>query len=138
MTFSVSTQRAALILAGFCLAGCSRPTSSLSGTVNYGGKPLEVGFLTVFPRTGEGASTGAEIVDGRYQIEGLQPGSAQVLVTTPPRYVPDATAKSGLKPLAQTSVSPEAPGNRRVIDLKPGPQTLDLEIELLEVEKKKR
>src|SRR3954468_7079575 len=107
------------------LAGCGRETSSLSGTVRYDGKPLEAGFVTVFPTSGEGASKGAEIQGGQFQLEGLPPGSARVLVTTPPKYAPDSTAKSGLKALPQTMVSPNAEGNRRVIELRPGAQTID-------------
>lgn len=138
MRSSAIALRGCVLIAGFALAGCARPTSSLSGTVSYAGKPLEAGFLTVFPKSGEGASKGTEIVDGRYQIDGLQPGSAQVLVTTPPRYVPDVTAKFGLKAMPQISIPPDAPGNRRVIDLQPGPQTLDITIEKIDTIEKKR
>jgi hypothetical protein len=65
------------------LLGCDAPPPSVSGRVTLDGKPLETGFVTLYPE-GTGATQGAEVRSGEFRIESVKPGVAKLVVTTPP------------------------------------------------------
>jgi hypothetical protein len=53
-------------------AGCAEPTTGrVTGAVTVDGKPAEMGSIALIPLDGRGSTAGAEIVDGRYEIEAL-------------------------------------------------------------------
>jgi hypothetical protein len=59
----------------------------VSGTVKYKGEPVKAGMISF--RAENGASGGAEIVDGKYEVPaGLQEGKYQVAITYPDPKVP--------------------------------------------------
>jgi hypothetical protein len=53
-------------------AGCAEPTTGrVTGAVTVDGKPAEQGSIALVPIDGRGSTAGAEIVNGRYEIEAL-------------------------------------------------------------------
>ena len=53
-------------------AGCAEPTTGrVTGAVTVDGKSAELGSIALIPLDGRGSTAGAEIVDGRYEIEAL-------------------------------------------------------------------
>lgn len=80
---SIHRLAACLTAAAFCaaIAGCGSdlpPTAKVRGTVTIGGKPLESGTITFYPRQGRPAS-GAIQPDGSYQLTTFREGDGAVL-----------------------------------------------------------
>src|SRR5262245_23727809 len=70
-----------LVLLG--LTGCGGGGSSIEGEVTYNGEPVDGGisFVSSDGSTGEGASAGEDIREGKYSIpydRGLKPGKYKV------------------------------------------------------------
>ena len=63
-----------LLTLASCLFGCGGDTgrASVSGTVTLDGEPVENGAITFVAMTGPEGPTGANIVDGYYQIRKTQ------------------------------------------------------------------
>ncbi len=70
----------ALALAVQALAGCSRPTGSVSGKVTYQGKPVAGGIVTFLGADNKVASSPIG-PDGSYTIDRVGVGEAKVSVT---------------------------------------------------------
>ena len=80
--------RLALPLLMGLLLGCADENAAgrfvLSGTVTYDGEPISKGTIEFFPAAGNsGKPAGAEIIDGRYEVErtiGPELGKYQVVI----------------------------------------------------------
>ncbi len=70
------------ILAGTILTGCGggEVRHLISGTVNYDGKPVEMGTISFDSGNPDLMPDGAAIVDGRYECE-VRPGKMTVRIT---------------------------------------------------------
>src|SRR5205807_395611 len=131
---------AALALA---VAGCNAPTTaSVTGTVTYAGQPVGDGAITFLPADGKGPAAGGKITAGRYAVDGLTPGPKVVQVVAV-KAVPFARSteemaqraaenksqgdSSGLIDPADT-IPADAAGNNATHDVRPGKQTLNLDL----------
>jgi hypothetical protein len=66
------------------LAGCSDNQSAVvTGTVNVDGKPLEKGSISFEPADGKGVTAGGEIIDGKYNVPKVSPGTMLVKIRYP-------------------------------------------------------
>ena len=85
-----------LPLLAVCLAvsasGCGSRRASVSGEVKYNGTPLPSGTISFLSQAGEKRVVAAQIVDGKYTAQGVEPGPAKVTVVTVP------PSKGGLPP----------------------------------------
>ncbi len=61
------------------VVGCGPQTVTVSGTVQYEGKPIETGEISFTPPDGEGAPQGAVIANGKYAVD-LSPGKKTVRI----------------------------------------------------------
>lgn len=94
------------------LAGCSEgdglPRQAVSGTVTFGGKPLESGQIQFQPATeAEGIAAGAIVTAGAYSIpaaEGPVPGKYKVMIF--------ASGKAPEPAEAPAAATNEMPGDR--------------------------
>jgi hypothetical protein len=59
---------ALITLGALSIAGCQR-ANSLEGTVTYNGKPVESGSISFRSVDGSGPGFGAQIVDGKYNVD---------------------------------------------------------------------
>jgi hypothetical protein len=87
----------ALLCSLLWVAGCGKPTGTLSGVVKLGPTTLKGGSVTFHPSTGNVVR--AEIgQDGRYTTEGVPVGDAKVTVETlsvsRPKMMPKEAEKS--------------------------------------------
>lgn len=71
-------------LAAGCLAlgGCGgTPGATISGDVTYDGQPVKKGRISFTPKSGKGQPVGAEILDGKYSVQGVSAGTQIVHVS---------------------------------------------------------
>jgi hypothetical protein len=123
------------------LAGCGSSTS-VSGRVTYETKPVGNGAITFLPADGHGPVVGAPIVDGNYQIDNLVPGKKTVQIVAV-KKVNFALSNEEMERRARESakrgdttgiveradeISPDADGNNRQVEVKPGSQTFDFDL----------
>lgn len=96
----------------FALVGCSGGAKgSLSGTVQYKGKPVVGATVTVYDADKKPFQ--ASVIDGRYSINGITAGPIEIIVTSPN---PNETAgrkdpegsRSGRRPNTEAK-APETP-----------------------------
>jgi hypothetical protein len=123
------------IAAVFC--GCSQSTIA-TGQVTLDGKPLSKGQIVFQPADGNGPSSGATVVEGRYRVD-LVPGKKVVQITGMRRlpfnlkdpqqaaFAAEAAKHgdtSGTYECVDLSLS-NAEGNRVNVEVKLGSQALD-------------
>ena len=123
-----------LLLLLLLLPGCGT-RAVVSGRVTYDGKAVEKGFITFFPADGNGNTSGAEILQGEYRVDGISPGKKRVLVRAAPRPVVlpatrEEPQRVQLAP-ADLPIPADAGGNNQVVDIGPGRQTLDIGLKRL-------
>jgi len=107
----------------FLVAGCGEPSkvpdATVSGAVTFNGQPITNGSVIFNPEDGKGASAETAIADGKYSVGKLFSGRKKVSV-------------QGFKGQAGTTGEPlfgaGAPGASRVVEVKPGEQTIDLAV----------
>src|SRR5262245_18398324 len=118
--------------------GCfSASTGSVSGSVNFNGKPIDKGLITFSPSGSKGGTAGGEIGAGRFRVEGLVPATYQVSVSAVPelkivgpndpeakRTLTDAEIRAMIDPLP-----PDTTGKEQLIEVKGGVQTLDFKLQ---------
>jgi hypothetical protein len=77
-----SARRLWFAIASALVAGCSSdpPSAEVSGTITYGGKPLETGHISFFPRDKAGQTSVGEIVNGAYTAKGVSLGEMDVKI----------------------------------------------------------
>jgi hypothetical protein len=132
---------------GVCLAalslfagGCSLSPASVSGVVTYDGKPVESGEITFTPADGKGPTAGGKIEAGKYSVADVHPGSKIVQVTSlggiqfaaSTEELARQAAAAGNRPVEPPPVEELVPsnavGNGQRVQIKPGSQTLDLQL----------
>ncbi|MBN1911319.1 MAG: hypothetical protein JW818_16370 [Pirellulales bacterium] len=59
----------AVVVAAIC-PGCSEGRYPVQGAVTFDGKPIDEGTITFEPADGQGPTTGARIVAGKYELTG--------------------------------------------------------------------
>jgi hypothetical protein len=81
------------------LAGCSgNQTAAVTGMVRVDGEPLEKGSISFVPVDGKGVTAGGEILDGKYTVAKVSPGTMTVQIRYP--------KVAGTKKLDDTPESP--------------------------------
>jgi hypothetical protein len=113
------------------VCGCRGPTS-VTGTVSYNDRPLEQGYVTFHPVDDVGATRGAEIKGGRYEIANLPPGRKRVQITSQPRATSVIDPRTGtprlhVQPGPQAVVT-NAAGNFQVLEVEAGTQVYDFHL----------
>jgi hypothetical protein len=105
------------------LAGCSdSQTAAVTGTVRVDGQPLEKGSISFVPADGKGVTAGGEIIDGKYNVSKVSPGTMLVQIHYP--------KVAGKKKLYDTPDSPTRDVFREVLPLKYNDRTeLRLEVQ---------
>lgn len=122
------------------LSGCGAGTATVTGEVTYDGRPVGDGTITLTPADGKGPVTGADIKDGTYTVRDVPPGPKVVRVEAY-RKVNFASSSeemmtraaeqkkrgddSGLVDPADL-IPPDAEGNNRHVEIKPGVNPLNL------------
>ncbi|MBX9679535.1 MAG: hypothetical protein K2X38_12285 [Gemmataceae bacterium] len=110
------------------LVGCEPAAPSVSGRVTLDGKPLEAGFVTLYPE-GTGATQGAEIRSGEFRIEKVAAGPAKLVVTTPPiaaQQVKKGTVTTLKFETPIQSVTASMQGNGVPVRIQSGHQSIDI------------
>jgi hypothetical protein len=100
------------------LAGCGKPTGSVSGTVRYQGQPVE-GTIVFLPADGSDYREASEapIQQGHYDLRSVPVGKKTIGLTG---SIPGPDQKPAYLSLDVTA--------NRTLDLHEGSQTLDLEL----------
>lgn len=117
--FSRAVWPCLVLMAAGCGDGAKEPDASVSGAVTFNGQPVTNGSVNFSPADGKGASAEAAIADGKYAIPKVFSGKKKVSV-------------QGFKGQAGTTGEPlfgsNAPGATKAVEVKPGPQTIDLAV----------
>jgi hypothetical protein len=72
-----------LLLPIFLVAGCSDQSNAVvTGMVRVDGVPVEKGAITFIPKDGQSATSGGEIVDGKYSVH-VPVGKMKVSISMP-------------------------------------------------------
>lgn len=104
-------------------AGCGSDSggadASVTGSVTFKGKPVANGTVSFSPQEGKGPGAEAAIADGKYSISKAASGKNKVVVQGF-TGMPGSTGE----PLFGAAAS----GATRVVELKPGNQTVDLAV----------
>lgn len=118
----------ALAIALGGLIGCGGSGgSTLNGGVTYNGAPVEAGVITFQPVAG-GAPFGAKVNDGKYSVEKFTAGkyTASVSAIGAPGSGPRTREEAARNPNYSPNYIPgDAVGNKQVVDIAEGGQTLD-------------
>ncbi len=121
-------------------AGCGAEVGTVSGEVSYENQPVKKGYVTFSPADGKGPMVGGPITDGRYTVENVPPGSKVVKVEASSGSGPSVQTSEDMARLSKEwkdkvgpdgyirteTVPPDAGGNNQTVEVKAGPQTLDL------------
>lgn len=123
--------------------GCTQ-TTSVEGTATFNGQPIASGAISFRAADGRGPSFGAEIVDGKYQVEKVTGGEKIAILSAideskvvksradAERIMSEARAAgrdpSKAIPDSVDMFNAEAEGNSRTVEIVDGAQTLDFEI----------
>jgi hypothetical protein len=80
------------------LPGClGEATGTVTGNVNFKGKPLPEGWITFFDRDGNGYRTFIH-PDGSYTLSNIPRGTVKIAVEARKRAVPDGPATDPVRP----------------------------------------
>lgn len=110
------------------LVGCEPVAPSVSGRVTLDGKPLEAGFVTLYPE-GTGSTQGAEIRGGEFRIEKVSTGAAKLVVTTPPVSAQQMKKGTATTLKFETPIQPvtaSMQGNGVPVRIQAGHQSVDI------------
>jgi len=134
--------RIVLYVLGICgFAGCEASTT-VSGNVTYEGEPVASGWITFLPSGGQGTEAGAEIVNGSYTVEQIEPGekTVQIIGVQEVPYVasseemerasrerPEVVEQTDLVHQAD-NVPANATGNNARVVIRKGDQTQDFHL----------
>jgi hypothetical protein len=90
------------VVVTLALAGCGAATTGeVSGTVTFEGTPVEDGWIDFLPIDGNGPTTGAKVMNGKFTVANVPVGKAKVVVS--------AKKIIGQVPLYPTPDSPKRP-----------------------------
>jgi hypothetical protein len=121
-------------------AGCGGNNSAtISGIVTYDGQPVGDGTITFLPADGKGQPAGGPIVNGRYSLTGVLPGSKMVQITAVKavkfaqssaemaQQAAERKARGDATGLIESAdaIPANAVGNNTTIEVKPGTHTHD-------------
>ena len=117
----MTTNRTALFglilsIAAIALGCGDSGIATVSGAVTYEGEPVMDGMITFTPADGKGPVAGGRIIDGRYGIEKLTPGTKLVKVEAV-KAVPFARSSEEIAPRRREPdeggrIRPDRPGRR--------------------------
>ena len=113
--------------------------ATVSGTVTYEGQPVGDGTITFLPADGKGQPVGGPIVNGRYSLTAVSPGSKMVQITAVKavkfaqssaemaQQAAERKARGDATGLIESAdvIPANATGNNATIEVKPGTQTHD-------------
>ncbi len=122
------------------LCGCGGGLGNVSGDVSFNGEPVKTGYVTFTPADGKGPMVGGPITNGHYAVENVPLGSKVVKVEASSGAGPSVQSSGDMARLPKEwkdkvgpdgvirteTVPADAEGNNRTIDVKAGPQTVDL------------
>lgn len=145
MSFSAPLLAALLTILTSGCGGDGVPTATVSGTANYGGKPVEEGFIQFTPVGGKGAVSGGPIKGGKFSVEKVAIGSMTVFVSSSagavagPGGAPLSTedqAKIAAEKLKSkkkdapvpVAIPDDALGNNVLFEVKSGTNTLQIDL----------
>jgi hypothetical protein len=126
------------VLLALALAGCgSAGEAVVEGSVTLDGRPIDGGYVTLFPADGKGTAASGSIVQGRYRVTGVAPGPKVVEVaataridfpkTTEELAKQAAAGKAGApNPTGGDGLPPDVEGNNRTVNVRAGSQMVDL------------
>jgi hypothetical protein len=121
------TAAGVLLTLAACNFGCSSNTdAALNGQVTYEGKPVEKGRIEFLPADGKGAAAGADIVNGRYAISGLVPGSKTVQITAAKKIQFPRTTQELADQAAKGLPPPEPPAEPIPLDAEGNNLTIEV------------
>lgn len=132
MKFAAATL---LLLTLLTLFGCGE-TTSVTGTVEYNGTPVENGYFSLTPAE-KGRSFAAPIKNGVYEIAEAEPGSytATAIGTKKVNHYAssaeayaNASKRGGHMSEAADYIPAKAEGNSETVEIQPGDQTVNLTI----------
>jgi hypothetical protein len=119
------------LLAIWC-SGCGGGDSgaSVSGTVTLDGAGIEDGSISFFPESGEGGNAGGKIVNGKYSVKGVSTGKNRVHIDVQgaKKSAREARAERGKETHKESPVA-GAQGNDQSVDIQPGSQTKDIQLQ---------
>jgi hypothetical protein len=127
-----------LVFLAWVVVGCARKPSYVTGTVTYEGAPVQSGYITFIPVDGQGASTGGQIVRGKYKVEDVSPGTKRVEIRAGAQLadMPDVDApktqpvgKAAPQRSDEELIPPDAEGNNVSVDIGKGNQKIDFPLE---------
>jgi hypothetical protein len=122
------------VLLAIGCSGCGeekRGGATVSGTVTLDGAEIDDGTVSFVPATGEGAPAGGKIAKGKYSVQGVATGKNRVHVDVKggaKRTAREAMAERG-KESTVRSPTAGAQGNDETIDVEPGSQTKDIQLQ---------
>jgi hypothetical protein len=125
-----------VLFLAWLMVGCGKKPNYITGSVSYEGAPVQNGYISFIPVDGQGASTGGQIVRGKYKVEDVPPGSKRVEIRAGAELaaMPDIDAKApagkAAAPKAEEEAIPaDADGNNVVVEIGRGNQKLDFPLE---------
>jgi hypothetical protein len=98
--YNLNRIRVSIVLSLFALivAGCGQRMGEVTGTVTYNGKALPSGQVTFFGADKQVVG-GSSIIEGKYKVLKVPPGTVKITVRTPPPPPPASqTAKQDAPP----------------------------------------
>jgi hypothetical protein len=119
------------------LSGCGKPTGTVTGTVNYQGKPLSSGLVVFVDKEGFVSQPAGIEADGTYAATGVPVGQVKVCVETLPLSGGDGSrppiVKNGkeLPPARYTPIPAkykDAKQTDLTTEVKSGPNVYDIEL----------
>ena len=147
MRLRLLMKAALLALVAAIGAGCDGggATATVSGTVTYAGVPVEEGTIQFTPKSGKGSVVGGTVSGGKFSVANVGLGPMAVFVSSSAPSVAGADggpistadlaraaqerqagkAKEAARPPA---VPADAAGNNATFDVKPGANTLQIDL----------
>ena len=105
----------------------SRATTTITGTVAYQGKPVDVGIIEFLVDNQPGVNCTASIQDGEYRASGVTPGKNWVVIRSSEKILRMLGKKPTFKRIGDNRIS-DAAGNNQLIDIPCGSIVLDFDL----------
>ncbi len=99
----------AAVFIGTVVGGCGSRKTTVTGEVKYNDRPLPSGTITFLGQSGHKQVASADIVDGHYSIQNMEPGPVTVTVVTPP------PSRGGQPPHGKAIETPNAPAAKAYV-----------------------
>jgi hypothetical protein len=105
-----------------------RATTTVTGTVTYQGKAVDVGIIEFLVDNEPGVNCTASIQDGKYRASGVTPGKNWVVIRSPETILRMPGKKPTFKRIGDNRISVDAAGNNQLIDIPCGSIVLDFDL----------